>query len=158
MIELNKKTQQDFLGREWVQRLLGAGVDMSDAKYCLVQDNLFKRHEQDKVYVALRKNADKSDFFEDNYSVLCSTYTVSELLYKLHERLGKFAPICGSIDIMSPSSFVCSVDEDNCHEMLFSTYGDRFQSYIEQLASLLIQCHKKDIVIKSKDTGDISDK
>ena len=33
MIELNSKTQQDFLNREWVQRLLDAGVDMSDAKY-----------------------------------------------------------------------------------------------------------------------------
>lgn len=35
MIELNKKTQQDFLNREWVNRLLGAGVDMSDAKYSI---------------------------------------------------------------------------------------------------------------------------
>ena len=35
MIELNSKTQQDFLNREWVQRLLDAGVDMSDAKYCI---------------------------------------------------------------------------------------------------------------------------
>ena len=27
MIELNKKTQQDFLNREWVQKLLDAGVE-----------------------------------------------------------------------------------------------------------------------------------
>ena len=33
MIELNSKTQQDFLNREWVQKLLDAGVDMSDAYY-----------------------------------------------------------------------------------------------------------------------------
>ena len=33
-----------------------------------------------------------------------------------------------------------------------------FEYPIEGLASLLIQCHKKDIGIKAKDTGDISDK
>ena len=38
MIVLNKKTQQDFLNREWVQRLLDAGVDMSDCKYCIMMD------------------------------------------------------------------------------------------------------------------------
>lgn len=35
MLELNSKTQQDFLNREWVQKLLDAGVDMSDAKYSI---------------------------------------------------------------------------------------------------------------------------
>ena len=29
MIELNSKTQQDFLNREWVEKLLKAGVDMN---------------------------------------------------------------------------------------------------------------------------------
>ena len=33
-----------------------------------------------------------------------------------------------------------------------------FEYPIESLASLLIQCHKKDIGIKTKDTGDISSK
>ena len=152
MIELNKKTQQDFLNREWVQRLLDAGVNMSDAKYCIMKDKL-----QDRYYIALDKDI-KGDYAE----VLCMwdrimpTYTVSELLYKLHEYLCKFAPICGSIDILRYTSFACSVDEDNCHEIIFPSSGP--QSYIEQLASLLIQCHKKDIGIKVKDTGDISDK
>lgn len=35
MIELNDKTKHDFLSREWVQKLLDAGVDMSDAKYAI---------------------------------------------------------------------------------------------------------------------------
>ena len=39
MIELNKKTQQDFLNRDWVQRLLDAGVNMDDAKYCIITIN-----------------------------------------------------------------------------------------------------------------------
>ena len=33
-----------------------------------------------------------------------------------------------------------------------------FEYPIESLASLLIQCHKKDIGLKTKDTGNISDK
>lgn len=37
MIKLNKKTQQDLLNREWVQRLLDAGVNMSDAKYVIAR-------------------------------------------------------------------------------------------------------------------------
>ena len=32
------------------------------------------------------------------------------------------------------------------------------KAHIESLASLLIQCHKKDIGLKAKDTGNISNK
>lgn len=151
MIELNEKTQQDFLGRKWVQRLLDAGVDMSDAKYYI-------KHEPNICvwYVQLGNKLEFPYYSGEIYSEILPTYTVSELLYKLHEYLDKFAPICGSIDILSHSSFACSVDEGNCHEVLFPSSGVQF--YIEQLASLLIRCHQKDIGIKSKDTGDISDK
>lgn len=153
MIELNKKTQQDFLNRGWVQRLLDVGVDMSDAKYLIVTIP-----KTGKDYIILSTRLHEREDWLDKVTNTASTYTASELLYKLHECLDKFASICGSIDIMSYSSFACSVDEDNCHEILFHIHSGRFQSYIEQLASLLIQCHQKDIGIKSKDTGDIKDK
>lgn len=74
MIELNEKTQQDFLNREWVQRLLKAGVDMSDAKYCIVYDG------NGNDAVDLIYNWQLSEYLP--------TYTVSELLYKLRNRYG----------------------------------------------------------------------
>ena len=76
MIELNKKTQQDFLNREWVQRLLDAGVDMSDAKY-VIGIGIASGTE----YILLKEGVDSYKF---NGPVI-PTYTVSELLYKLHE-------------------------------------------------------------------------
>ena len=77
MIELNSKTQQDFLNREWVQKLLDAGVDMSDAKYCIVE-----YHNYDVVFY-------KNSISTTNEPVtnIIPTYTVSELLYKLHEYI-----------------------------------------------------------------------
>ena len=77
MIELNSKTQQDFLNREWVQKLLDAGVDMSDAKYYIVYD--------------INEQRDYIRFGKQPLTFACThirqipTYTVSELLYKLHE-------------------------------------------------------------------------
>ena len=80
MIELNKKTQQDFLNREWVQRLLDAGVNMDDAKYCIITIN-----STSKDYVLLNSQLLLREDWIDKYSYKAPTYTVSELLYKLHE-------------------------------------------------------------------------
>ena len=84
MIELNKKTQQDFLNREWVQRLLDAGVDMSNAKYCIG-----KRHADDVEFIwyAGKYNLTFAFTFVEGFKMteVLPTYTVSELLYKLHE-------------------------------------------------------------------------
>jgi hypothetical protein len=120
MIELNKKTQQDFLNREWVKRLLDAGVDMSDAKYYIAED----RCHQDYIHLGNPK-----------YGIPVPTYTVSELLYKLRNRYGMYTIF-------------------NCYRNL---EADNI-SIIETLASFLIQYYKKDIGLKTKDTGDISDK
>ena len=122
MIELNSKTQQDFLNREWIQKLLDAGVDMSDAKYYIihtVEDEYDCGSDRDfivyKEQVALYKSENP-----------VPTYSTAELLYKLHEWI--------------------------------------YSTPIKSLASLLIQCHKRDIGIKNKkgnqvsDTGNISDK
>jgi hypothetical protein len=163
MIELNSKTQQDFLNREWVQRLLDAGVDMSDAKYCIMKDKL-----QDHYYIALDKDI-KGEYTE----ILCMwdrimpTYTVSELLYKLHEWIyptidGK--EYNGGLTMMKDAPFYMfyyKLRHDNGYlpDDINEDYIYAESEYpIESLAMILIQCHKKDIGIKVKDTGDISDK
>lgn len=166
MIELNKKTQQDFLNREWVQRLLDAGVDMSDAKYCIMKDKL-----QDHYYIALDKDI-KGEYTE----ILCMwdrimpTYTVSELLYKLHEYIyptidGK--QFSGGLKFCKDAPFYMFYyalkTKDYDPQLQQGEYNENyiyaeFEYPIESLASLLIQCHTKDIGIDRKDTGDISDK
>lgn len=152
MIELNKKTQQDFLNREWVQRLLDAGVDISDAKYCIVE-----YHNYDVVFY-------KNSIFTTNEPVtnIIPTYTVSELLYKLHEWIyptidGK--KYSGGLKFMKDAPFYMWYYELK-HEKDKAILVDENYIYaeaeypIESLAGLLIQCHQKGI----GDTGNISDK
>ena len=168
MIELNKKTQQDFLSREWVQRLLDAGVDMSDAKYAIQ-----KLDNKDKiVYIGTFKSTLKE-------AGLIPTYTVSELLYKLHEWIyptidGK--EFSGGLKFIKDAPFYMfyyelhsknydprKLSEEQPEEWDESFMGE-FEYPIESLAGLLIQCHKRDIGIKDEkgnqisDTGNISDK
>lgn len=66
MIELNNKTDQDFLSLEWCKRIVEAGIDMSDAKYRILDYG-------DKKYVVYNSNEGTP------------TYTLAELLYKLDE-------------------------------------------------------------------------
>lgn len=153
MIELNKKTQQDFLNREWVQRLLDAGVDMCDAKYGIDIDQM-------------NGNRDVIVLLEDcpvGYEVI-PTYTVSELLYKLHEWIyptidGK--KYSGGLRFLKDAPFYIwyykLINEDQTKADENYIYAEA-EYPIESLAMLLIQCHKKDIGIKMKDTGDISGK
>lgn len=79
MIELNEKTQQDFLNREWVQKLLDAGVDMSDAYYGIARDTMHGN--RDKIFCIHLWGLEDTESFVDKIP----TYTVSELIYKLHE-------------------------------------------------------------------------
>ena len=161
MIELNSKTQQDFLNREWVQRLLDAGVDMSDAKY-----QISKHDGIDFIRL-------KPSFLERDYFDSIPTYTVSELLYKLHEWIyptidGK--KYNGGLTMMKDAPFYMfyyklhsknydprKLSNEQPEEWDESFMGE-FEYPIESLASLLIQCHTKDIGIARKDTGNISDK
>lgn len=164
MIELNKKTQQDFLNREWVQKLLDAGVDMSDAKYYI-------RHHNRKDYIFF------SGFL--NKQIDIPTYTVSELLYKLHEWIyptidGK--EFSGGLTFIKDAPFYMfyyklhsknydprKLSNEQPEEWDESFMGEG-EYPIESLARLLIQCHKRDIGIKDEkgnqvsDTGNISDK
>ena len=166
MIELNKKTSQDFLNREWVQKLLDAGVDMSDAKYGLIHNPYFH---SDSVYYF--NEGVKSKYYINGRMVtdILPTYTVSELLYKLHEWIyptidGK--KYSGGLTMIKDAPFyIFYYDLERKEEFEGDTNLKKntyihapFEYPIESLASLLIQCHKKDIGIETKDTGNINSK
>lgn len=168
MIELNEKTQQDFLNREWVQKLLDAGVDMSDAYYGIARDTTHGN--RDKIFFIHMWGLGDTESFTDKIP----TYTVSELLYKLHEWIyptidGK--KYSGGLRFFKDAPFYVfyyalktkDYDKRKLSEEQVGEWNDQYISCegeypIESLASLLIQCHKKDIGIKAKDTGDISNK
>lgn len=170
MIELTIKTQQDFLNRKWVQKLLDAGVNMSDAKYYI-----YTNPDNRKDYIGYKKQMDIE------YALNCvPTYTVSELLYKLHEWIhptinGK--EYSGGLRFFKDAPFYVfyydlktkDYDKRKLSEEQVGEWNDQYISCegeypIESLASLLLQCHMKDIGIKNKkgiqisDTGNISDK
>ena len=95
------------------------------------------------------------------------TYTVSELLYKLHEWIyptidGK--KYDGGLTMMKDAPFYMfyyKLRHDNGYlpdDINEKYIYAEFEYPIESLASLLIQCHKKDIGMKTKDTGNISNK
>jgi hypothetical protein len=186
MIELNKKTQQDFLNREWVQRLLEVGVDMSDAKYCIIKPPYYNSD-----YVV--RITDTIKLVNEEYNAV-PTYTLSEILYKLHEwiwptidgieyrgglRFLKDAPFyifyydLETEDYQSESKIRITREKEDPVEVTLPSHGRKIQEYIhasfeypiESAASLLVQCHAKDIGIKNcktgkqvSDVGDISDK
>lgn len=162
MIELNDKTKHDFLSREWVQKLLDAGVDMSDAKYCIFTGN------NGKDYITIIR-----ELAMQPSSNIVNTYTVSELLYKLHEWIyptidGK--EFSGPLVFLKDAPFYMfyyrlrtkDYDKSLPSEKQTDKWDESFmgerETPIESLASLLLQCHTRDIGLKEKDTGDIRDK
>ena len=164
MIELNSKTQQDFLNREWVQRLLDAGVDMSDAYYGIARDTTHGN--RDKIFFIHMWGLEDTESFVDKIP----TYTVSELLYKLHEYIfptinGK--QYSGSLQFCKDAPFYIfyyALKTDDYDPALQKGHYTedylqaQFEHPIESLAGLLIQCHKKDTGMRTPDTGDISNK
>lgn len=163
MIELNDRTKYDFLSREWVQKLLDAGVDMSDAKYYIA-----RFHQTEKEAIFLGKPANKV-----NWEEIIPTYTVSELLYKLHEWIyptidGK--EFSGGLKMLKDAPcyiFYYDLKTKDYNPLKFShdqpeewdeSFMGECETPIESLASLLLQCHTRDIGLKRKDTGDIRDK
>lgn len=85
MIELNYKTEQDFLSVDKMERLVELGVDLSDAKYTII------RSKSGSLYVvygngdAWKANVVNPEYYEE----VIQTYTLAELLYKLPEWLIK---------------------------------------------------------------------
>lgn len=157
MIELNSKTQQDFLNRKWVQRLLDAGVDMSDAYYGIARDTMHGN--RDKIFFIHMWGLKDTESFVNKIP----TYTVSELLYKLHEWIYPIIEgeeYSGGLKVSKDAPFYFAYYDLKNREGKEKTeeFYAEFEYPIESLASLLIQCHKKDIGIATKDTGNISDK
>ena len=78
MIQLDNSTSKDFLNREQVQRLIDAGVDMSDARYIIAKDKLSKYDPEPDLtdYVWYKETT------AEVYDV-CPTYSYSELMDKL---------------------------------------------------------------------------
>lgn len=164
MIELNNKTQQDFLNREWMQRLLDAGVNVSDAKYYITKDKWDKDNKKVRDYITIKEDLINAYCYD-----ICPTYTVSELLYKLHEYIypeiegNKYS---GGLKFCKDAPFyifyydlkkIEPYTDEEFKEKEDYIYAE-FEYPIESLASILIQCHKKDIGIATKDTGNISNK
>lgn len=142
---------------------------MSDAKYCICKHIDSTELKGDYVYL-------REEEHNNCYTInVIPTYTVSELLYKLHEWIyptivGK--GYSGGLKIIKDAPFyICWYDLGR-NEKRQTVDGEEtvrvkgpenyiyaeFEYPIESLASLLIQCHKKDIGLKTKDTGDISGK
>jgi hypothetical protein len=172
MIKLTTKTQQDFLNREWVQKLLDAGVNMDDAKYFITNNG-------GDYIIGSEEVKDCGPIWKKEHQIV-PTYTVSEILYKLHEWVYPTInghDYSGGLRFFKDAPFyVFYYDlyyaEDKKNPGIpvgVKAQNDEYLSAeleypIESLAALLIQCHKKDIGIKNKegkqisDTGDISDK
>lgn len=168
MIELNKKTQQDFLNREWVQKLLDAGVDMSDAKYIIAKDKLSMNDDEPDLTDYVWYKDSTAEVYD-----ICPTYTTAELLYKLHEWIYptiKGKKFHGGLTFIKDAPFYMfyyNLHSENYDPRKLSneqpeewdeSFTGECEYPIESLACLLIQCHKRDIGIKRKDTGNISDK
>ena len=154
MIELNNKTQQDFLNREWVQRLLDAGVDMSDAKYCIYTD--VRGDFIDLI------NKEWGPVFREEHKIV-PTYTVSELLYKLHEWIYPTfngMEYSGGLHLTKDAPFYFAYYDlkNSVGKELTEEFWAEFEHPIESLAALLIQCHTKDTGCRTPDAGDISSK
>lgn len=142
MIELTKRTRQDFLDREWVQKLLDAGVDMSDAKYCIEQVNGIDY----VVYIGYFK-----DIKPVKSLMMVPTYSTADLMYKLQEWV---YPVIdghnhsGGLEFMKDAPFyffyynLRNIDTDECDQTNFSAEHE-FPIYA--LAGLLLQCMTKGV-------------
>ena len=159
MIELNSKTQQDFLNRKWVQKLLDAGVDMSDAKYSIGRIPVMEVYD----YIYLGKP--EYNVSQAGFTLIdkIPTYTISELLYKLHEWIYPAIDgeeYSGGLKVSKDAPFYFAyydLKNKNGKEKTEEFYAEA-EYPIESLAMLLIQCYEKNIGIIRKDTGNISDK
>lgn len=145
MIELTKRTRQDFLDREWVQKLLDAGVDMSDAKYCIERVNGIDYVE----YIGYYKYY--IEFKPDDSRLMVPTYSTAELMYKLQEWV---YPVIdghnhsGGLEFMKDAPFyffyynLRNIDTDECDQTnLFAEH----ELPIYALAGLLLQCMTKGV-------------
>ena len=87
MIRLDNKTKQEFLSPERMQKLIELGVDTSDSKFCIIQANIDPLN----LFVVYKTNFGLESQINNpkDYSFVCDTYTLPELLLKVPEWVGK---------------------------------------------------------------------
>jgi hypothetical protein len=87
MIELNERTQMDFLNRKWVKKLSNAGMDMSNAKYIIAKDKLSMYDDEPDLTDYVWYKDSTAEVYD-----ACPTLSISELyneceLYRSKEDL-----------------------------------------------------------------------
>lgn len=130
MIRLDFKTEQDFLNKEWIEKMIEANVPMKDNKYWLVviDGTTYVGVEDDKVMAE-----------EKGYPVY-PTYSFAELFYKLIEWHPKYKGLILKGPIMwKDAPFYFSQYEDAPDESPFVCYSEY---PIYSAAQLLINCAK----------------
>lgn len=78
MITLDNSTSKDFLNREQVQKMIDAGVDMSDARYIIAKDKLSKYDPEPDLTDYIWYKETTAEVYD-----VCPTYSYSELMDKL---------------------------------------------------------------------------
>lgn len=128
MIRLNYKTQQDFLNKQWMEKMIEAKVPMEDNKYWLIEidGTTYVGVEDDKVMAE-----------EKGYSV-CPTYSFAEIFYKLGEWHPEYRGLILKGPLMwKDAPFYFSQYEDAPEESKFFCYSE---FPINSAAQLLINC------------------
>ena len=125
MIRLTEKTQQDFLNKEWIEKMIEANVPMKDNKYWLIDiDGI--------TYVGME--SDKAMAEDMGHSVY-PTYTLSELFYKL----GEWHPEYKALRFWKDAPFYFAQYEKAPDNSPFTQYHEY---PICAAAALLINCVK----------------
>lgn len=130
MIRLNFNTEQDFLSKQWIDKMVEANVPMKDNKYWLVviDGTTYVGVEDDKVMA------------EDKGYPVYPTYSFAELFYKLIEWHPKYKGLILKGPIMwKDAPFYFSQYEDAPDESPFVCYSEY---PIYSAAQLLINCAK----------------
>lgn len=90
MIRLTNETIHDFLTEEQMLHLTELGIDTSDARYSIVSANIAPLN---KFIVYTQKLTSSSSWKDSipnpqDFTFICNTYTLADLLYKLTEWVG----------------------------------------------------------------------
>jgi hypothetical protein len=142
MIPLNEETEKDFLNREWSQKMIDAGINMSDAKYYIVVDI---SNDCDAIVYEPDCDIVECNIFSiyvDGHRC-CNwmpTYTTSELIGKLNNWVSsQHADESNEcIKLMNGKWYVGL--ESSIVDRFYSIEESKENTFIESLASLLIQC------------------
>ena len=148
MIRLTDKTQQDFLNKQWVEKLQEAGIEIKDNKYWLVDIDGTTYITEDMGIV----NFSKSPLNFKDVDKVMPTYTLAELQYKLSEWHPEYKALkLGGPIMWKDAPFYFALYEGAPDESPYSVYSE-YPLYAA--AQLLINCAKNG----AEYVDDVSDK